>query len=373
MSRAEANARSGRRANVRSVDAPRVRKTSEQVYSGSALPPSWFVRRGIFGPVTPVRRDSMAPESPVGSLSKLSAPTHGVIRGPRRAPAQGHAQSTHRASHGRSHRTPPPRYLSHDFRALVERAVAPSCAPLGWQRRGGRGPLGRRGVRTRRSSGRAAGDVVPRSKRVRSDLVRVHGPNHMVSQMTREYRGVRTTGIEATLIALAADLGNEALEIACEDARRRRLTSVSALRAYIARFGRSGMRGIERDPRAPRRDRSGASVAVDARGEDLTFARGQRIHGLRARVPARVEWTHLPLRLRSSAAARSSRSTAAAGTTIDDPTDYERDNDKRSVPGRHGYRIVFATWAKVTKYPDALLEELDAALAASTARIATAV
>ena len=32
----------------------------------------------------------------------------------------------------------------------------------------------------------------------------------------------------------------------------------------------------------------------------------------------------------------------------DDPTDYEHDNEKWSVPGRHGYRIVFATWDKVT-------------------------
>jgi hypothetical protein len=34
------------------------------------------------------------------------------------------------------------------------------------------------------------------------------------------------------------------------------------------------------------------------------------------------------------------------------------------VPGRHGSRIVPATWDKVTKTPDALLEELDATLAA---------
>ncbi len=48
----------------------------------------------------------------------------------------------------------------------------------------------------------------------------------------------------------------------------------------------------------------------------------------------------------------------------DDPRDYEHDNDKWSVPGRHGYRIVLATWAKVTKTPAALIEELVATLAA---------
>jgi hypothetical protein len=34
------------------------------------------------------------------------------------------------------------------------------------------------------------------------------------------------------------------------------------------------------------------------------------------------------------------------------------------VPGRHGYRLVFATWAKVTTRPVQLLKELAAALAA---------
>jgi very-short-patch-repair endonuclease len=48
----------------------------------------------------------------------------------------------------------------------------------------------------------------------------------------------------------------------------------------------------------------------------------------------------------------------------DDPLDYEHDNEKWSVPARHGYRIVFATWAKVTERPHDLLLELTATLAA---------
>jgi hypothetical protein len=39
-------------------------------------------------------------------------------------------------------------------------------------------------------------------------------------------------------------------------------------------------------------------------------------------------------------------------------SDYVRDNEKWSVPGRHGVRIVFATWTRVTQSPEALLEEL---------------
>jgi very-short-patch-repair endonuclease len=48
----------------------------------------------------------------------------------------------------------------------------------------------------------------------------------------------------------------------------------------------------------------------------------------------------------------------------DDPNDYEHDNEKWSVPGRHGYRIVFATWDKVTVDPGHLLRELATTLAA---------
>jgi hypothetical protein len=48
----------------------------------------------------------------------------------------------------------------------------------------------------------------------------------------------------------------------------------------------------------------------------------------------------------------------------DDPTDYEHDNEKWSVPGRHGFKIVLATWGKVTRTPQFLLDELLATLAA---------
>jgi hypothetical protein len=54
----------------------------------------------------------------------------------------------------------------------------------------------------------------------------------------------------------------------------------------------------------------------------------------------------------------------------DDVSDYEHDNEKWSVPGRHGYRIVLATWDKVTRNAGALLQELEATLAPSPIRYA---
>lgn len=54
----------------------------------------------------------------------------------------------------------------------------------------------------------------------------------------------------------------------------------------------------------------------------------------------------------------------------DDPADYEHDHEKWSVPGRHGYRLVFATWDKVTRRGDALVAELLATFAAPWERLA---
>ena len=83
-------------------------------------------------------------------------------------------------------------------------------------------------------------------------------------------------------------------------------------------------------------------------------------------------------RLRSASSRSSGRAVPSASTsrfvrqaTIletngrrwhDDPPDYECDNDKWSVPGRHGFRIVLATWPKVTEHPADLLAELRATL-----------
>jgi hypothetical protein len=87
--------------------------------------------------------------------------------------------------------------------------------------------------------------VVPRARRARhvGDVI-VHRTVNPAALMIREHRGIRVTGVEATLLSLASLLGDEAFEVACEDARRRRLTSVPALYAYLDRFGASGRDGV---------------------------------------------------------------------------------------------------------------------------------
>ena len=180
--------------------------------------------------------------------------------------------------------------------------------------------------------------------------------------MVRRVRGLRVGGVECTLVQLAACVDSEVLEIAAEDARRRQLTSVPALRRYLDRHGRSGRPGVrairqlvaQLDPRHPARS------TLEVKTRRLLVANG--ITAFEREFP--LEWNgHTYL---YDFAFRRQRTILETNGRRwhDDPVDHEFDNEKWSVPGRHGYRMVFATWAKVTKHPDALLHELATTMAA---------
>ncbi|MCU1429072.1 MAG: hypothetical protein JWL83_3072 [Actinomycetia bacterium] len=204
--------------------------------------------------------------------------------------------------------------------------------------------------------------VVPRASGARGKTVVVHRPENPATSMVRQHRGFQVTGIEATLLALAETLDDEAFEIACEDARRRHLTSVPALQAYLDRFGRAGRPGVaalrrllrELDPMHPSRS------TLEVKTRRLLAA--HRVPDFVREFP--LEWNGRTY-LYDFAFARQRTILETNGRRWhDDPADYEDDNEKWSVPGRHGYRLVFATWAKVTKRPEQLLSELAATLAA---------
>jgi len=175
--------------------------------------------------------------------------------------------------------------------------------------------------------------------------------------MIRDYRGFRVTGIEATLLALADVLDDEAFEIACEDARRRRLTTIPALRTYLDRFaapGRPGTRALrawlsQLDPVHPSRS------ALEVKTRRLLVAQG---------LPDFVREFELDGRHFDFAFTGPKVILETNGRRWhDDLADYEDAHEKWSVPARHGYRLVFATWTKVVKRPAALVDELVAALA----------
>ena len=180
--------------------------------------------------------------------------------------------------------------------------------------------------------------------------------------MMRRVRGIAVTGIECTLLRLAAELDDEAFEIAFEDARRRRLTSIPAVEAYLDRFARPGRPGVQPlrralhqlDPDHPARS------TLEVKARRLLVA-----HGVRDFVREfPLEWNGRGYLYDFAFVADRTIVETNGRRWHDDATDYEADNEKWSVPGRHGYRIVLATWAKVTGDPDAFLVELAAARAA---------
>lgn len=315
---------------------------------------------GVLGPVAPVRRDPLVQESSIGKLAQLSEHSCGVFRGIA-AVERGVSRNQLSAflAGGAIERLLPDTYR---FTAVPRSSEQSLRAALLWA---GDSAL---------AAGRSAGElsrlegvqanapeiVVPRGSRVRSASVIVHRSTNMAALMPRRVGGLRVTGVEPTLVALGASLDNEPFEIACEDARRRRLTTVPALRAYVDRFGRKGAPGFatlrtllaELDPTHPARS------TLEVKTRCLLVANG--FTDFVREFP--LEWEGRTYRFDFGFERRGAILETNGRRWHDDPNDFERDNEKWSVPGRHGYRIVFATWAKVTKQPDALLKELEAAL-----------
>jgi very-short-patch-repair endonuclease len=180
------------------------------------------------------------------------------------------------------------------------------------------------------------------------------------SLMVRTVRGFPVTGVEATLLRLAHELDGEPFEVACEDARRRRLTSVPALRAYLDRFGRRGRPGVttmrrlldQLDPKHPSRS------TLEVKTRRLLVAHG--VTTIVREFP--LEWNGRRYFFDFAFPDASTILETNGRRWHDDAADYEHDHKKWSLPGRHGYRLVLATWAKVTRQPDALVRELIATM-----------
>ena len=262
----------------------------------------------------------MARESPVTELSRLSAPSLGVFRGRTPSPRAGDPHATRSSVAERSDRAGAAGYVSHDRGRAVRRAAPPRRAawagPDAAQR-----PLGRRdlygfeGVRAP-----VPEIVVPRGSHVRGEGVTCTGPTDRSALMLRTHRGLRVTGAEPTLVRLAHVLDAEAFEIACEDARRRRLTSIPALTRYLDRFGGSGRPGVAPLRALLRRARSRAPVpsTLEVKTRRLLVANG--ITDFVRELP--LDWNGRSYRFDFAFArnGRSSRPTVAAGTTTPSTT-----------------------------------------------------
>ena len=302
----------------------------------------------------------MANRSPVGTLSRLSASALGVFRG-RDAVALGvsRKQLASMRADGVIERVHPDTYRMTVVASSNEQSLR---AALLWA-----GP-------TAAAAGRSAGElygfegvraetpeiVTLPPTHVRCKSVVVHETKERAPLRLRRRRDVLVTGVEPTLVALAATLDDEAFEIACEDARRRRLTSVPALRAYLAHYpGRPGAAAVRRlldelDPVNASRS------TLEVKTRRLLVAGGYA-HFVRE-FP--FHWNNCTYRFDFAFPSQRTILETNGRRWHDDARDYEHDNEKWSLPARHGYRIVFATWDKVARHPAVLLRELASALAA---------
>ncbi len=209
--------------------------------------------------------------------------------------------------------------------------------------------------------------VVPSSVRCRSDDVVIRRCDDRRCLMVRRVRGLPVTGVEATLLALARDIDPVALEIACEDARRRQLTTIPALYAYLDRFAASGRPGIgalrrllrELDPKHPSRSK------LEVMTRRLLVAHG--ITTFTREFP--LAWGTRTYFFDFAFERQRTILETNGRRWHDDPADYEDDHEKWSVPGRHGYRLVLATWDKVTRRPRDFLAELVATLEQHPSRL----
>jgi very-short-patch-repair endonuclease len=210
--------------------------------------------------------------------------------------------------------------------------------------------------------------AIPQSKRKHDRRVATIECRDMKKMMVRTFNGFRVVGVEACLVQLAAALDDdEALEIACEDARRRLLTGIPALRKYLDMHGGRGRDGVVR-----------LRALLDEL-DPLHFSRST----LEVRTRRLLAASDLPRFEREVPLAWRGRTRyfdfgrpddklvleCNSKRWHDDPADYDDYNDKASIPGKLGWTIIFVTWDDVTKRPDKLLADIrDAVAAARTHR-----
>ena len=135
---------------------------------------------------------------------------------------------------------------------------------------------------------------------------------------------------------------------------------MSSLREYLARYATAGRPGVAalRDLLDHIDPVHAARSTLEVKTRRLLVAHG--ITGFVREFP--LTWNRQRYLYDFAFPARRTILETNGRRWHDDAADYERDNEKWSVPGRHGYRLVFATWDKVAHRPHQLLAELDATL-----------
>jgi hypothetical protein len=202
-----------------------------------------------------------------------------------------------------------------------------------------------------------AGPRHPRS----SDVV-VHRSDVVERQDRARLGGVPLTSPTRTIIDLASVLSPLDLRIAFESARREQQTTVRKVRNRLDAIGGAGRPGAAKlnalldqlDGHAPSEYPLEVRVAellehgaVETPSRQFEVRAGARVFRLDFAWPSRRLALECDGRLRHS-----------------EDGDFARDRERWSALAAIGWRLLFATWADVTKHPDALVARLQVALAA---------
>ena len=168
--------------------------------------------------------------------------------------------------------------------------------------------------------------AVPEEMPRRAAGVEVHRYRDRRALMIRHVWWIAVTGVEPTLLALAHELDDESFEVACEDARRRRLTSVPAMVAFLDRFARRGRPGVtsmrqllgELDPSHPSRS------TLEVKTRRLLVTRG--ITSFTREFP--LDWKGRTHRFDLAFPSATTILETNGRRWHDDPSDYEDDHEK---------------------------------------------
>ena len=188
--------------------------------------------------------------------------------------------------------------------------------------------------------------VVPRERRLHSTRVVVHRTENNNSLMIRRHHGVPVTAIEATLVTL----GRRPRHRSLRDRVRGRAAPAAHLRPRTPRL-----------PGPVRRRRPGVSAlrALIAEIDPVHAARSVLEVKTRRLLVASgftdfvrefpLQWNGRSYRFDFAFVRQRTILETNGRRWHADADDYEFDNEKWNVPGRHGYRIVLATWDKVER------------------------
>jgi very-short-patch-repair endonuclease len=203
--------------------------------------------------------------------------------------------------------------------------------------------------------------VVPYCRGLRGRSVTVHRTTVRRKLDERSVDGPSVTSPERTIADLASLLDGEDLEVAIEDARRRRLLTVDSLLTRLDQPSRSTAPGLPQlrsilngaVGQPPMDSRLEVKVARLLRTSDLPTPFPQFeivVDGRRYRVD--FAWPLLRVVLECDGRGRHANRTA-----------FERDRARWTALAAAGWRVLIATWRDVTLEPEALLTQVRTALA----------